>query len=178
MAVKGHFKLEDASLLLVGPFLQSRCILHGVFVVRVGGHLRGSSERSGGAAFTENIAAPVVFCSVLGFKSAPLFVEFSGEEEEGGLPSFVCAFLLIIQKPGLEEATHIHLLDEVDNFIVVCDADAMIATFDLAAIKRAGEGGDVGVGSVAIWSVEMRLDGDLFAARDDKPCPELAEHGF
>ena len=39
------------------------------------------------------------------------------------------------------------------NFIVVCDVDAMVATFDLARVELAGEDGDVGVGSVASWSM-------------------------
>ena len=55
----------------------------------------------------------------------------------------MCALLPIVQKPGLEEAAHIHLLDEVDDFIVVRDGDAMVAIFDLAAVDLAGKGGDV-----------------------------------
>ena len=108
---------------------------------------------------------------MLAFKSVPLFVELSGEEGEGDLPSFVCFFLSIVQKPGLKEAAHVHLLDEADDFIVVCDVDAMVAIFDLAAVELAVEVGDVGVGSVAPWSVEVRLDGDSLTVRDDEPCP-------
>ena len=58
-------------------------------------------------------------------------------------------------------------MDEVDDFIVVCDADTMISTFDMAAIELAGKGGDVGVGSVAPWSMEVRLDVNSFTVRYD-----------
>ena len=90
-----------------------------------------------------NIDSLKSFFSVLFFKSAPLFVEFGGEEGEGDLPSFVSVFLLIVQKPGLEEAAHVNLLDEVDVFIVVLDGDSMVATFDMAAVKLVGKGVDV-----------------------------------
>ena len=80
---------------------------------------------------------------VLAFKSSPLFVELSGEEGEGNLPSFVCVFLPIVQKPGLEEAAHVHILDEVDNFIFVCDGDDMVATLDLVTVELVGKGGDL-----------------------------------
>ena len=45
-------------------------------------------------------------------------------------------------KPGLEEAAHVHLLDEMNDFIVVHDGDTMVATFFLVAVDLAGEGGD------------------------------------
>ena len=56
--------------------------------------------------------------------------------------------------------------------------ESMVATFDLAEVKLVGKGGDVGFGSVAPWRMEVRLDGNSFTVCDDKPCPELAEHGF
>ena len=112
---------------------------------------------------------------MLEFKSVQLFVKLRGGD---GLPSFVCAFLPIVPKHGLKEAAHVHLLDKVDDFIVFYDAYAMVATFDMAAVELAGKGADVGVGSVAPWSVEVCLDGESFAVCDDKPCPELAEQGF
>ena len=40
------------------------------------------------------------------------------------------------------------------------------------------KGGDVGVGSVAPWSVEVRLDGKYFTVCDDESCSELGEYGF
>ena len=40
--------------------------------------------------FADNIAALESFFPVLTFKSVPLFVELSGEEGEGDLPSFGC----------------------------------------------------------------------------------------
>ena len=93
--------------------------------------------------FADNIAALESFFPVLTFKSVPLFVELSGEEGEGDLPSFGCVFLPIIQKPGLEEAAHVHLLDEVEDFNFVLDGDSMVATFDMAAVKLVGKGVDV-----------------------------------
>ena len=50
-----------------------------------------------------------MFCLALAFKSAPLFVELSGEEGEGDLPSFVCVFLPIVQKPVLKEAARVEI---------------------------------------------------------------------
>ena len=178
MAVEGCLQLKDAALLLGVTVFQSRRILHGGGVVQVGGRRCGSSEESDSAVFPEKIAALVGFLLVLAFKSVPFFVELSGEEREGGLPSFVCDFLPMVQKPGLKEAAYTHLLDEVDDFIVVCDDNAMVAAFNLAAVDLAGEGGDVGVSSVAPWSVEVRLDGNSFDVCDDEPCSEFAEHCF
>ena len=79
----------------------------------------------------------------MAFKSAPIFVELSGEEGEGDLPSFGSVFLTIIQKPGLKEAAHVHLLGEVDDSIIVCDGDYMVNTLDLTVIELARKGGDV-----------------------------------
>ena len=52
----------------------------------------------------------------------------------------------------------------------------MVLVFYLAPVQLAGKGCDVGVGCVALWLKEMRLDGKLFLGRDDVPRLELLDH--
>ena len=55
----------------------------------------------------------------------------------------VVLFLPIVQKPGLKKDAHVHLLDEVYDFIIVHYSDYIVNTLNMTLIKMAGKGGDV-----------------------------------
>ena len=123
----------------------------------------------GGTALAENNAALETFVVVCAFEGAALLVKLLLENGKGGSPWLVTILFPIVEKPVLEEAACVHFLDEMHDFFVVRDDNAVIVAFDLAEIELLPKGGDVRTGRIGSRCEEGCFHCNLFAVRDDEP---------
>ena len=172
--------LECGDLLFQG----CRILHHGI--IFVGSTLGdGSTLGNGGcgadgwwwAALAEGICTLVPASLGLAVGSSRDDAVFLREQIPGDCPGLIDRRFPLLEKLGFEQSAVVHTADEAVDLVGIGDGCIDAEAVPLALVELAGKGGDVLVGCIAPWSLEVGFGLHLFFVGDDGPSSDVIEEG-